>query len=66
MTVQDLDWEGGAKLLDYQIVDDGQPADANLRVKVRLTTSGARAGGKKHRENRELPGHDQSLGHGVS
>jgi len=46
MTVQDLEWEGGAKLIDYQIVDDGQPADANLRVKVRLTTSSARAGGK--------------------
>jgi hypothetical protein len=46
MTVQDLEWEGGAKLIDYQIVDDGQPADANLRVKVRLTTSGTRAGGK--------------------
>src|SRR5437763_4708754 len=28
MTVQDLEWEGGAKLVDYQIVDDGQPADA--------------------------------------
>jgi hypothetical protein len=46
ITVQDFDWEGGAKLIDYQIVDDGQPADANLRVKVRLTTSGAKAGGK--------------------
>jgi hypothetical protein len=46
MTVQDLEWEGGAKLIDYQIVDDGQPADANLRVKVRLTTSGTKAGSK--------------------
>jgi hypothetical protein len=46
MTVQDLEWEGGAKLIDYQIVDDGQPADANLRVKVRLTTSGTKAGNK--------------------
>ena len=46
MTVQDLEWEGGAKLIDYQILDDGQPADANLRVKVKLTTSSAKAGGK--------------------
>jgi hypothetical protein len=46
MTVQDLEWEGGAKLVDYQIMDDGQTADANLRVKVRLTTSGAKAGSK--------------------
>jgi hypothetical protein len=46
MTVQDLEWESGAKLIDYQILDDGQPADANLRVKVKLTTSGAKAGGK--------------------
>ncbi len=46
MTVQDLEWEGGAKLIDYQIVDDGQPADANLRVKVKLTTIGTKAGSK--------------------
>jgi hypothetical protein len=46
MTVQDLEWEGGAKLIDYQILEDGQPADANLRIKVRLTTKGAKAGSK--------------------
>jgi hypothetical protein len=46
MTVQDLEWEGGAKLIDYQILDDGQQADANLRVKVKLTTSGAKGGSK--------------------
>jgi hypothetical protein len=40
MTVQDFDWAAGSKLIDYQILDDGQPADANLRVKVKLTTSG--------------------------
>jgi hypothetical protein len=42
MTVQDFDWEGGTKLVDYQILDDGQPVDANLRVKVKLTTTGGR------------------------
>jgi hypothetical protein len=50
MTVQDFDWEGGAKLIDYQILDDGQPADANLRLKVRLTTTGAKAGGKTNQK----------------
>jgi hypothetical protein len=39
MTVQDFDWAAGAKLLDYQVVDDGKPYDANLRVQVRLVLS---------------------------
>ena len=40
MTVQDFDWEAGARLIDYRVVDDGQAADANLRVRVQLTLSG--------------------------
>lgn len=36
MTVQDLDWSGGARLVDYHILDDGQARDANLRVRVAL------------------------------
>lgn len=40
MTVQDLEWQSGAKLVDYQILGDGVPADANLRVKVKLTLAG--------------------------
>jgi hypothetical protein len=36
MTVQDFDWAGGAMLVDYQIIDDGQAYDANLRVRVKL------------------------------
>jgi hypothetical protein len=39
MTVQDFDWMAGAKLLDYQLVDDGTPKDANLHVQVKLTLS---------------------------
>jgi len=39
MTVQDVDWEAGTKLLDYQLVDDGKALDANLRVQVKLTLS---------------------------
>jgi hypothetical protein len=46
MTVQDFDWESGIKLLDYQILDDGQPADANLRVRVKLTMSGGKGKAK--------------------
>jgi hypothetical protein len=40
MTVQDFDWEAGARLIDYRVVDDGQAADANLRVQVQLTLNG--------------------------
>jgi hypothetical protein len=40
MTVQDFDWAGGAKLVDYQIIDDGQAYDANLRVRVKLVLDG--------------------------
>jgi hypothetical protein len=40
MIVQDFEWESGAKLVDYQLVDDGKPYDANLRVQVKLTLTG--------------------------
>lgn len=36
MTVQDLEWSGGARLVEYQIIDDGQARDANLLVHVKL------------------------------
>ena len=44
MIVQDFEWDSGAKLLDYQLVDDGKAFDANLRVQVKLTLDGG--GGK--------------------
>jgi hypothetical protein len=40
MTVQDFDWLGGAKLIDYQILDDGKALDANLSVRVKLVLDG--------------------------
>jgi hypothetical protein len=40
MTVQDFEWERGAKLLDYETLGDGQAKDANLSVKVKLTLAG--------------------------
>jgi hypothetical protein len=37
IVAQDLEWLGGAKLLDYQIEGEGTPVDSNLRVPVKLT-----------------------------
>ena len=37
MTVQDLDWLGGSKLLGYQIEGDGKAAGANLHIPAKLT-----------------------------
>ncbi len=37
MVAQDFEWAQGAKLIDYQIVNDGKEEDANLRVQVKLT-----------------------------
>ncbi len=46
MIVQDLEWEGGAKLVDYQLVDDGKAYNANLRVQVKLTLDSDQAKSK--------------------
>jgi hypothetical protein len=46
MTVQDFEWESGAKLVDYEIVGEGQPRDANLSVKVKLTLAGGQGKSK--------------------
>jgi hypothetical protein len=37
ITAQDFEWASGAKLLDYQILDDGREEDSNLRVQVKIT-----------------------------
>jgi hypothetical protein len=37
ITVQDMDWLAGAKLVDYQVDGDGKPVEANLYVPVKLT-----------------------------
>jgi hypothetical protein len=37
MTAQDFEWASGAKLIDYQILDDGKVEDVNLRVQVKIT-----------------------------
>ncbi len=43
--VQDMDWTSGTKLIDYEILDDEKPVDANLIARVKLKLSGA--GGKE-------------------
>ena len=45
IVVQDFDWMAGAKLSNYEIIDEGKAEDANLRVRVNLTLSGGRASG---------------------
>jgi len=37
IVVQDLDWMGGSKLVDYEITGEGKFDDANLRIPVKLT-----------------------------
>jgi hypothetical protein len=37
IVVQDLDWENGLKLVDYEVVDDSREVNANLYAKVKLT-----------------------------
>jgi hypothetical protein len=37
IVVQDFDWAGGAKLLDYDVLDDGKPESANLVARVKLS-----------------------------
>jgi hypothetical protein len=39
MIAKDFEWDSGAKLLDYKILDDGKEEDANLRVPVKITLS---------------------------
>ena len=41
MTIQDFEWQRGAKLLDYKLLGDGQARDANLSIQVKLTLAPA-------------------------
>jgi hypothetical protein len=47
MTVQDFEWDTGSKLIDYQLVGDGNADGPNLRIQVKLTTISDPAKGKK-------------------
>lgn len=37
IVVQDFDWMSGVKLLQYEVLDDENPVDANLVSKVKLS-----------------------------
>lgn len=41
IVAQDFDWMAGAALLDYRVLGDGTPEDANLRVRAELTVRDA-------------------------
>src|SRR5271156_2319588 len=47
MTAQDFEWDTGAKLIEYRLVDDGRADGPNLRIQVMITTSGEPAKGQK-------------------
>jgi hypothetical protein len=47
MTVQDFEWASGAKLIDYQLIGDGRSDGPNLRIEVKITTTGEPTKGKK-------------------
>ena len=36
IVVQDFDWMAGMKLVDYQVLDEGDAVDANLMARVKL------------------------------
>ena len=40
VVAQDFDWLAGAKLDGYEVIGDGTPLDANLRVPVKLSLRG--------------------------
>jgi hypothetical protein len=50
MTIQDFDWAGGARLIDYQLIDEGQAKDANLSIKVKLVLDAPGKGSSKPTE----------------
>ncbi len=37
IVAQDLDWQAGASLVEFQIAGPGEPLDSNLKVPVTLT-----------------------------
>jgi hypothetical protein len=49
ITVQDLDWESGSRLVSYQVKSEGTNDNANLRIPVSLTLSGP-SGGEQTKE----------------
>jgi hypothetical protein len=42
VVIQDFDWQSGAKLNSFEIVDQGEPVDANLHCRVKLNFTDSR------------------------
>lgn len=40
IVAQDFDWMAGVKLDNYEVLGDGTPQDANLRISVKLSLKG--------------------------
>ncbi len=67
MVAQDFEWTQGAKLMDYQVVNDGKEENDNLRVQVKLTLSNLGQGqGEARREEGLVRGRHQSFRDGLS
>ena len=67
MVAKDFEWDSGAKLVDYELLDNGKEEDANLRVQVKITLSTQGEGkNKAGREEGLVRGEHQSVGHGLS
>ncbi|MBD3675294.1 MAG: hypothetical protein HUJ26_17400 [Planctomycetaceae bacterium] len=43
VVVQDMDWITGRSLEAFEILDNGEPVDANLHAKVRLTLASSKS-----------------------
>ena len=69
MIVQDFEWDSGAKLIDYQIIDDGKAEDANLRIQREAHHDGGPTAGsnqgKTAEKKRLVPGRHESQGDGL-
>lgn len=61
ITVQDMDWERGCKLVRYEILEDGKNDDANLLVPVRLTLQEPGGGSEVVKEVRYVVGTSPSI-----
>lgn len=60
MTVQDLDWESGSKLVSYEVKSEGNKDDANLRIPVSLTIADS-AGGEQKKDVTYVVGTSPSI-----
>jgi hypothetical protein len=58
--VQDMDWQGGCALVDYQFIGDGRSRGANLHIPVELTLR-ERSGAERKKKAFYVVGTDPAL-----